>query len=104
MEQEAIRVAMSLLCGMFYIGMKWEGMTVTLIWLGLATGLFIAGVISKMAWMRLMAILLTGVTLVKLVIIDSDRFTTLQKVIAYMAIGILLLILSFFYQKFRQTK
>jgi len=93
--------AMSLLCLVFYIGMKWDGMTVTMTWLGISTGLFIAGVLSKMAWLRLMAILLTGVTLIKLVIIDRESFTTVQKIIAYIAIGALLLIFSFFYQKLR---
>ncbi len=93
--------AMSLLCLVFYVGMKWEGITVTMVWLGIAIILFIAGVISKMAWLRLMGILLTGTTLIKLVIIDRESFTTIQKIIAYIAIGVLLLILSFFYQKLK---
>jgi uncharacterized membrane protein len=49
-----------------------------------------------------MSILLTGATLLKLVIIDRANFTTEQKIISYISIGVLLLLLSFFYQKFRE--
>ncbi len=93
--------AMSVLCLVFYVGMKWDGVTVTMIWLLIAAGLFTAGVLSKMAWLRLLSILLTAATLIKLVIIDRSHFTTVQKIISYIAIGVLLLVLSFFYQKFR---
>jgi uncharacterized membrane protein len=47
-------------------------------------------------------IILIGLTLGKLLVVDSLTFTTVQKVIAYLVLGILLLIVSFFYQKFRQ--
>ena len=50
----------------------------------------------------MMAIVLIGVTLAKLVVFDSLIFTTVQKVIAYLILGVLLLIVSFFYQKFKQ--
>ena len=86
-----------------YVGMKWDGVTVSMMWLGIAIFLFAAGIISKMGWLRLMSIILTGVTLAKLIIVDRSRFTTEQKIISYIAIGVLLLVLSFFYQKFKQT-
>ena len=47
-------------------------------------------------------IILIGVTLGKLVALDSLTFTTVQKVIAYLVLGILLLVVSFMYQKFKQ--
>jgi uncharacterized membrane protein len=87
----------------FYVGMKWEGVTVTIIWLAIAIGLFIAGIASKLSWFRLMSILLTGFTLLKLVAVDRVKFTTVEKIIAYISIGVLLLLFSFFYQRFRQT-
>ncbi|MBC7873601.1 MAG: DUF2339 domain-containing protein [Ferruginibacter sp.] len=90
---------LSLVC---YVGMKWDGLRVTMTWLALAIGLFAAGAAGKMGWLRLMSIILTGVTLGKLVLIDRNNFTTGQKIISYISIGILLLLLSFFYQKFRQ--
>lgn len=94
--------AFAVLSLVFYAGMKWDGIRVTVTWLAIAVGLFAAGIVSKMAWLRLMSILLTGATLLKLIIIDRANFTTEQKIISYISIGILLLLLSFFYQKFRE--
>jgi uncharacterized membrane protein len=94
--------AFAVLSLVFYAGMKWDGIIVTMTWLAIAIGLFAAGIISKMAWLRLMSILLTGATLLKLVIIDRANFTTEQKIVSYISIGVLLLLLSFFYQKFRE--
>lgn len=87
----------------FYVGMKWEGLTVTIIWLAIAIGLFIIGIVSKLSWLRLMSVLLTGVTLLKLVAIDRMTFSTVEKIIAYISIGVLLLLFSFFYQRYRQA-
>jgi uncharacterized membrane protein len=94
--------AFAVLSLVFYVGMKWDGVSVTMIWLAIAVGLFATGIISKMTWLRLMSILLTGTTLLKLIIIDRANFTTEQKIISYISIGVLLLLLSFFYQKFRE--
>jgi uncharacterized membrane protein len=94
--------AFAVLSLVFYVGMKWDGVRVTMIWLAIAVGLFAAGIMSKMAWLRLMSILLTGATLLKLVVIDRANFTTEQKIVSYISIGVLLLLLSFFYQKFRE--
>lgn len=87
----------------FYVGMKWDGVTVTMIWLVVAIALFVAGIANKMSWIRLMSILLTGFTLLKLVVVDRARFTTVEKIIAYISIGVLLLLFSFFYQRYKQT-
>jgi uncharacterized membrane protein len=43
-----------------------------------------------------------GTTLVKLITIDSITFNTVQKVISYIVLGILLLVVSYFYQRFRK--
>jgi uncharacterized membrane protein len=94
--------AFSVLSLVFYAGMRWDGLTVTMTWLAIAVALFAAGIFTKMAWLRLMSILLTGATLLKLIIIDRANFTTGQKIISYISIGVLLLLLSFFYQKFRE--
>ncbi len=88
-----------LLLFVVFIGFQWNGIIVTLLWLLTAVVLFIAGVRLKSIAMRLSAMALIGVTLLKLVVFDSLRFSTLQKVIAYILLGVLLLIVSFFYQK-----
>ena len=94
--------AFAVLSIVFYAGMKWDGVKVTMIWLAIAIALFAAGIASRMAWLRLMSILLTGATLLKLIIVDRANFTAGQKIISYISIGIFLLLLSFFYQKFKE--
>jgi uncharacterized membrane protein len=43
-----------------------------------------------------------GITLVKLVVVDSLRFSTVQKIVAYLTLGVLLLLVGFFYQRFKE--
>lgn len=85
-----------------FVAMEWDGVSVTFIWLLMAVLLFVWGAWQKMVVLRLGGIGLMGLTLLKLVAIDSSRFSTVQKVIAYLTLGVLLLVISFFYQKFRQ--
>jgi hypothetical protein len=85
-----------------FIGFQWTGIMVTLLWLLTAVVLFIIGVRQKSNPLRMTAITLMGVTLLKLVVLDSLTFSTIQKVIAYLVLGVLLLLVSFFYQKYKQ--
>lgn len=85
-----------------FISLEWSGLTITMLWTLTAIIVFALGIITKTVWPRLAAILLLGFTLLKLILLDSISFTAIQKIIAYLTIGTLLLILSFFYQKFRK--
>lgn len=85
------------------IAMRWDGMAVTLLWLLISVVVFLIGVVKKWPPLRITAMLLMAATLGKLLLIDSARFTAVQKVIAYVLLGVLLLLVSFFYQKFKQT-
>lgn len=84
-----------------FIFLQWQGIAITLLWIVLAVGLFIAGILLRRSWPRLAALLLMGATLAKLVIIDSSRFSTVEKIAGYLLIGTLLLVLSFLYQKYK---
>lgn len=85
-----------------FIGFQWSGIIVTLLWLLTAVVIFIIGVRQKSNPIRMTGITLIGVTLLKLVVLDSLTFSTIQKVIAYLVLGVLLLLVSFFYQKYKQ--
>ena len=85
-----------------FIALQWNGLTVTLLWLLTAVIVFTIGAIKKWPVTRMAAMILIGATLIKLVLIDSLVFTTVQKVIAYILLGVLLLVVSFFYQKFKE--
>lgn len=100
----SIRILSSLALTLFvmFIAFNWDGFTVTFLWLLTAVIVFAWGFSMRSVRARMAGIILIGVTLGKLLALDSLTFTTVQKVIAYLALGILLLIVSFFYQKFKQ--
>lgn len=85
-----------------FIALEWDGLKVTLLWLLLALLTFAWGIAIKSVSLRMAGISLMGLTLLKLLVLDSMRFTTVQKLISYLVLGILLLLVSFFYQKFKQ--
>lgn len=85
-----------------FIAFNWDGFTVTFLWLLTAVIVFAWGFRMRSVRGRMAGIILIGVTLAKLLAVDSLTFTTVQKVIAYLVLGVLLLIVSFFYQKFKQ--
>ena len=99
---KAMLALLSLGLFVFFIATEWDGITVTLLWLVVAVSLFVWGVGSKATWLRLAGMVLMGTTLLKLVLFDSLRFTPVQKIIAYLTLGVLLLLVGFFYQKFRE--
>ena len=58
------------------------------------------GIAKKKKHLRVGAIVLFGVTLVKLFFYDISDYDTLSKTIVFVSLGILLLIISFLYNKY----
>jgi uncharacterized membrane protein len=92
---------LSLLLLLLFIALRWNGLTVTLLWLLVAIICFVGGAVFKWGRARITSILLFGATLFKLVAVDSLTFTTVQKVISYISLGVLLLLVSYYYQKYK---
>ena len=93
--------SIALVALVIYVAMKFEGFTVTIIWVLMAVLLFIIGMWYKIKMFRIASIILFATTLVKLLILDSRNFSAVEKVIAYIFTGTILLIVSFLYQKFK---
>ena len=93
---------LSLSLFIFYVALNWDGFTVTFLWLLTAVIIFVWGFRVRSVQARMTAMVLIGLTLGKLLVVDSSQFTAIQKVIAYLVLGVLLLVVSFFYQKFRK--
>ena len=73
----------------------------TILW-GVYSFLLIAwGIFKKNKISRIAAISLFGITLLKLVTYDTWELSTGYKVIAYMLLGVILLVVAFLYQKFK---
>jgi uncharacterized membrane protein len=94
-------IALTALCG--FVALEYDGFTVTIIWIAMAVISFVIGMLLKAKFFRAAAIILFVITLLKLVLLDSLKFTSVQKIIAYLLIGTLLLVVSFLYQKFKDT-
>ncbi|MDB5229912.1 MAG: hypothetical protein JWN76_717 [Chitinophagaceae bacterium] len=86
-----------------YVAVKYSGLKVTITWVVMAVLIFITGMFYKVKLFRIAAIVLFGCTLFKLVLIDSDHFSSVEKIIAYIFTGTVLLVVSFLYQKFKKT-
>ncbi|MET0462089.1 MAG: DUF2339 domain-containing protein [Chitinophagaceae bacterium] len=92
-------VIVGLMMLLLWISLRWDGLFVTLLWVLVSVLLFAWGIVGRQSWVRLTAVTLVGFTLVKLLVIDSSRFTPVQKIVCYIAIGVLLLLFSFYYQR-----
>jgi uncharacterized membrane protein len=95
-------VALSLFLFVLFIAFNWNGLTVTLLWLLTAVLVFSLGIYRKSVLLRMTAMLLMGLTLLKLLMLDSLSFSPVQKIISYVLLGVLLLVVSFYYQKFKK--
>lgn len=63
--------------------------------------LIVLGIWKNKKHIRLMAISLFGITLVKLFIYDISHLDTIAKTIVFVSLGVLLLIISFLYNKYK---
>jgi uncharacterized membrane protein len=97
-----ILISLALLLIMFFVAFQWKGITVTLLWLLMAVIVFASGVFYRSIALRMAGISVIGLTLLKLILFDSMSFGPVQKVIAYLIVGVLLLVVSFYYQKFKE--
>lgn len=64
-------------------------------------GLIIFGIKKRVKYLRIAAIVLFGVTLLKLFFFDIIHLNGLAKTIIFVALGVLLLIISFLYNKYK---
>lgn len=73
----------------------------SILWGAYSLMLISLGIWKKKAYLRIGAIALFGITLLKLFVYDISHLTTLSKTIVFVSLGVLLLIISFLYNKYR---
>ena len=76
-------------------------LTLSVIWAGYAVGLVAAGIRRRYAPIRYFAIALFIVTVMKVGVVDLAQLERLYRVLSVMALGVLLLVASYLYQRFR---
>lgn len=79
------KLGLSLICGLY------------------ALALVAIGIMKKKKHLRISAIVLFGATLIKLFFYDIVSFSTISKTIVLIILGVILLIASFLYNKFKDT-
>jgi uncharacterized membrane protein len=75
------------------------GLTTSLAWTAYASGLLYVGARRRIAGVRWLGLALVGVTTVKVFLIDFAALTGIYRVISSLALGVVLLIISFVYQR-----
>ena len=73
----------------------------SILWGSYALFMVILGIWEKTRYLRITAIILFGVTLLKLFFYDVAHLGTIAKTVLFLALGILLLIISFLYNKYK---
>jgi uncharacterized membrane protein len=75
----------------------------TILWGAYALLLVVLGLRKDLAYMRITAIVLFGVTLAKLFVYDMKGMSTISRTIVMIVLGVLLLTASFLYNKFKRA-
>lgn len=73
----------------------------SILWGSYSLLLIILGIWKKLSHLRISAIVLFGITLIKLFFYDISDLDTIAKTIVFVALGVLLLIISFLYNKYK---
>lgn len=94
---------MSIAWFVLYVPVKFSGLTITVIWVISAIVLFVTGLWQRIKLLRIASIFLFAITLIKLLFLDNSNFSTLQKIISYLLVGVVLLVISFLYHRYRQV-
>lgn len=76
-------------------------MTITLLWAVYASILIFIGFKKNIKWLRLFALILFLITLLKLFLYDIWQLERIFKILAFVGLGVMLLAASFLYSKFK---
>jgi len=76
-------------------------LALSIFWGSTSLLLVVLGIWKGKAYLRILAMILFGITLVKLFFYDIEHLTTIAKTIVFVSLGVLLLIISFLYNKYK---
>lgn len=104
LSHELLNVA-GLMAGSEFQEMEYDAsrMGYTILWGVYSLALIVYGIARRQKWIRFFAIGLFTLALLKLYIFDLTDISTGGKIISFIALGILLLTISFLYQKFKKV-
>ncbi|MCZ4409496.1 DUF2339 domain-containing protein [Cryomorphaceae bacterium 1068] len=75
----------------------------TILWSAYALFMIVVGISRSKRYLRIAAFIILGITILKLFFYDTSDLNTIAKTIVFVSVGILLLVISFLYNKYKQT-
>jgi uncharacterized membrane protein len=75
----------------------------SILWGAYALALVGLGIYGAKQYLRISAIVLLGVTLAKLFLYDISELSTIARTVVFVSLGILMLIVSFLYNKYKSV-
>jgi uncharacterized membrane protein len=79
-----------------------QQLSLSVIWTVYAGGMLMIGIWRRSRMLRVMALVLLGATIVKVFLIDLSSLEKLYRIISFIVLGVILLAVSFLYQRLRQ--
>jgi hypothetical protein len=76
----------------------------TLLWVSFSVGMIYRGLVKNSALLRITAMVILGVSMLKLFFFDLTRLSTITKVVVFMLVGALLLVGAYFYQRLAKSE
>ncbi len=76
-------------------------LSLSIIWAIYASALVSAGIIKKIRLLRMLGIVLIGITIIKVFFVDLAELKTLYRIISFVILGLLLLTVSYFYNRYK---
>jgi Predicted membrane protein (DUF2339) len=85
-----------------WVHLHWGGFYVTVSWSVLALALFLCGLAMRERLYRWLALGLLACALGRVVLFDVRKLETIYRVLSFMALGIVLMVLGFIYNKYQE--
>lgn len=79
-----------------------QQLSLSLIWTVYGGAMLTVGIVKRSRLLRMMALLLLGLTILKVFLLDLSSLDRIYRIISFIALGGILLAVSFLYQRYRQ--
>lgn len=79
-----------------------QQLTLSGVWLLYSFGMMILGIWRRKMWLRMMAIILFGATILKIFVFDLSFLSAFYRIFSFIGLGLILLFVSYLYQRYRQ--
>ena len=79
-----------------------QQLSISVIWTMYGGAMLTIGIVKRSRLLRMMALLLLGLTILKVFLLDLSSLDKIYRIISFIVLGAILLAVSFLYQRYRQ--